>query len=78
MDLSLLSRGAWIEILNIGYLSSPKSSLLSRGAWIEIENYGKAVDMLMSLLSRGAWIEMAILTLIMPQSMVAPLTRSVD
>ena len=37
METSLLSRGAWIEIVPPTFIVSlPLKSLLSRGAWIEI------------------------------------------
>ena len=36
--MSLLSRGAWIEIIaGSGDITNRVESLLSRGAWIEIE-----------------------------------------
>ncbi len=56
--VSLLSRGAWIEIMSERNINLMSSSLLSRGAWIEIFRLAfLAVKSSLSLLSRGAWIE---------------------
>ena len=56
--MSLLSRGAWIEIQNHLKQKYFLLSLLSRGAWIEIGKIGNInVCSFASLLSRGAWIE---------------------
>ena len=57
MTPSLLSRGAWIEILGSSGSSKFSESLLSRGAWIEITAMSYADIARKSLLSRGAWIE---------------------
>ena len=56
--LSLLSRGAWIEMHDEKKLDGAVVSLLSRGAWIEIETATITSQTSgRSLLSRGAWIE---------------------
>ena len=36
MAKSLLTRGAWIEMISRVYLARHQRSLLTRGAWIEI------------------------------------------
>ena len=55
--MSLLSRGAWIEIPAISSKNFLQLSLLSRGAWIEILLTSGQARLSGSLLSRGAWIE---------------------
>ena len=77
--VSLLSRGAWIEIMSERNINLMSSSLLSRGAWIEIFRLAfLAVKSSLSLLSRGAWIEIGSGCDCFLQTVVAPLTRSVD
>ena len=79
-NMSLPSRGAWIEISTPWMWSAPAASLPSRGAWIEILwTTPVSCGWILSLPSRGAWIEI-------PQSVrgaekyktVAPLAGSVD
>ena len=75
---SLPSRGAWIEIYIKGACLKSATSLPSRGAWIEIAP-GRYKDVCRkSLPSRGAWIEMQTNSPKYAQSVVAPLTGSVD
>ena len=59
MTPSLLSRGAWIEIIGVNYVmydNIRRSSHEERGLKLQIIQ--KNIICLMSLLSRGAWIEM--------------------
>ncbi len=76
--MSLLTRGAWIEI---GYNYDEDNnivSLLTRGAWIEILCPLKVNIFNKSLLTRGAWIEISMAKGNSNKSTVAPHTRSVD
>ena len=74
------SRGAWIEIYNIGNINGSRStSPPSRGAWIEICRGDPWRRRHWSPPSRGAWIEMlsdAINAL--TAAAVAPLAGGVD
>ena len=77
--MSLLSRGAWIEISVCRlHMRSQKrrSSHEERGLKSSLWLTSGAVPA--SLLSRGAWIEIDLLTYNLLKSYVAPLTRSVD
>ena len=76
--LSLLSRGAWIEMPPHTLTKQLSASLLSRGAWIEISKPTPTPWAKKSLLSRGAWIEINGLNSKSADLYVAPLTRSVD
>ena len=77
-DRSLLSRGAWIEMVGTNAVPLMLLSLLSRGAWIEI-SFSRAISAkIPSLLSRGAWIEIELVNVCISAFTVAPLTRSVD
>ena len=58
LDLSHLTRGAWIEILfHFRYLGCNIASHLTRGAWIEIQPGEEIIIHVKSHLTRGAWIE---------------------
>ena len=57
-NLSLPTRGAWIEITLIYILElTEKMSLPTRGAWIEMLVLVIGLIVLLSLPTRGAWIE---------------------
>ena len=76
---SLPSRGAWIEIIcKAESLIFEYRSLPSRGAWIEIGDGDQPAAYHKSLPSRGAWIEILSDRLKAGDSLVAPLTGSVD
>ena len=77
--MSLLSRGAWIEIFNdggYGWLSVSRSSHEERGLKSAFSMI--LINSFASLLSRGAWIEMENYAKAVDMLIVAPLTRSVD
>ena len=78
--LSLPSRGAWIEMVNICPLVPPSGrSLPSRGAWIEMSRLATCPRRNpRSLPSRGAWIEISDTALRSACRTVAPLAGSVD
>ena len=76
---SLPTRGAWIEITQIGDPQTCTLSLPTRGAWIEIESFGGySYTKATSLPTRGAWIEIKILKGERGREAVAPHTGSVD
>ena len=75
---SHLARGAWIEILCMGWNGKTRASHLARGAWIEIKmKYFVKLD-IRSHLARGAWIEMFRSTWNWRLLRVAPRKRCVD
>ena len=78
-QVSLPSRGAWIEISWSGGQTARRQSLPSRGAWIEICHPGRpAPRPPRSLPSRGAWIEITVTDRTIKAICVAPLAGSVD
>ena len=56
-DMSLPTRGAWIEIHRRPVFSAPSASLPTRGAWIEMSRSPRWSAPPWSLPTRGAWIE---------------------
>ena len=77
--MSLPPRGAWIEILTLGYITDlTLSSLPPRGAWIEMIICGFMETFSRSLPPRGAWIEITYSMRSVCDHNVAPPTGSVD
>ena len=77
-ELSLPTRGAWIEIQGLPKKFARSKSLPTRGAWIEILNNQIFGDFYLSLPTRGAWIEIINSWPKQPETAVAPHTGSVD